>query len=200
MSYTDFRHCVDDRPGEGVFRVNKSVYSDPAIFELEMAYIFEKTWSYLGHESQIKQRDDWLATHIGRTPVLVMRDSEGNVGAFINACRHKGAKITRHERGNRKLLTCPYHGWAYRTDGSSAVIKDYKDAAYSPVFEQEDHGLIPLPKVAIYKGLVFGSLSPDVPPLEEFLGELRFFIDLAMDQGAEGTELVPGRIEYTYNA
>ena len=196
----DFSRYVDDRPQDGVFRVHKDVYTSPELFELEMKYIFEKTWSFIGHESQLRNTNDWRATHIGRTPVLVMRDERGRIGAFINACRHKGAKLTRTEAGNRKLHVCPYHGWAYRSDGCNANIKNKAEACYTDAFEQDDHGLIPLASVATYKGLVFGSLSADVPPLEDFLGDLRFFLDLALEQGAEGMEVVPGRIEYTYNA
>ncbi len=196
----DFSRYVDDRPQDGVFRVHKDVYTSPELLELEMKYIFEKTWSFIGHESQLRKANDWRATHIGRTPVLVMRDERGRIGAFINACRHKGAKLTRTEAGNRKLHVCPYHGWAYRSDGCNANIKNKEEACYTDAFEQDDHGLIPLASVATYKGLVFGSLSADVPPLEDFLGDLRFFLDLALEQGAEGMEVVPGRIEYTYNA
>lgn len=200
MPLQEFKRYVDDRPKDGVFRVHKDVYIDPDLFELEMRHIFERTWSFVGHESQLRQPHDWLATHIGRTPVLVMRDAQGHIGAFLNACRHKGAKLTRTEAGNRKFHVCPYHGWAYRSDGSNADIKDKDAGCYTAAFDQDDHGLVPLPRVTSYKGLIFASLSADVPELEAYLGELRFFIDLAVEQGPDGMELVPGRIEYAYDA
>jgi phenylpropionate dioxygenase-like ring-hydroxylating dioxygenase large terminal subunit len=200
MDLSNIKNYIDDRPADGVFRVHKDVYSDPEIFELEMKYIFERTWSFIGHESQIPKPHDWIATHIGRVPVLVTRDGKGKVGAFLNACRHKGARMTRTESGNRKFHVCPYHGWAYGSDGRSVDVKDKKDGCYTPAFDNDSHDLVPLARVASYKGLLFGSLSPDVPELTEFLGELRFFIDLAMEQGEHGMEFVPGRIEYAYDA
>lgn len=196
----DVARYVDDRPGEGIFRVHKDVYSDAQVFEWELRYIFERTWCFLGHESQVARPHDWLSTWIAHTPVLVTRDGAGQVRAFINACRHRGARLTRTERGNRRFHTCPYHGWVYGSDGRNADIKDRKDGGYTSGFDVEDHDLLPVARVASYKGLIFGSLSADVPPLEEFLGETRFFIDLAMDQGEQGMELVPGRIEYAYDA
>jgi len=195
---TEVGRWVDDRPQEGIFRVHKDVYSDPEVFELEIKYIFERTWCFLGHESQVAKPHDWLATHIARTPVLVTRNAAGSVRAFVNACRHKGAKLTRTERGTRRVHVCPYHGWTYDGDGRNVDVKNRKDGGYPEAFDRDGHDLLPLARVASYKGLIFGSLSPDVPPLEEFLGELRFFVDLATEQGEHGMELVPGRIEYAY--
>jgi phenylpropionate dioxygenase-like ring-hydroxylating dioxygenase large terminal subunit len=200
MDLNNIKNYIDDRPGDGVFRVHKDVYSDPQLFELEMKYIFERTWSFLGHESQLPKPHDWIATHIGRVPVLIARDAKGKVGAFLNACRHKGARLTRTESGNRKFHVCPYHGWAYGSDGRNVDVKDKKDGHYTAAFDNDSHDLIPLARIASYKGLLFGSLSADVPELTDFLGELRFFIDLAMEQGEHGMEFVPGRIEYAYNA
>jgi phenylpropionate dioxygenase-like ring-hydroxylating dioxygenase large terminal subunit len=198
MDLKSIRLYVDDRPGEGVFRVHKDVYSDPELFELEMKYIFERTWNYLALESEIAKPNDFVTRHIGRTPVLVTRDAQGRVGAFINACRHKGATVCRLEEGNAKFHVCPYHGWAYDASGRNVDIKDRAAGAYAPAFEAENHDLLPVAKVASYKGLIFGSLSPDVPPLEEHLGDLKFFLDLHMEQSPNGMEVIPGRALYTY--
>lgn len=199
MQMGDIRHYVDDRLDDGVFRVSSEVFTDPELFELEMKHIFERTWMFLAHESQLPKPNDYVATYIGRVPVLVMRDGNGNVGAFLNTCRHKGTMLTRRESGNRKYVVCPYHGWAYSTDGKLIDVKDPKTGAYPAAFDSEDHNLMPVAKVASYRGIVFGSLSPDVPPLEEFLGDIRYFIDLAMDQGESGMEFVPGRIVSIYD-
>ena len=194
----DIKLYIDDRPEEGVFRVHNAVFTDPDLFELELQHVFERTWSFLGHESQLPKPNDYISTHIGRVPVLVMRDGKGQVGAFLNACRHKGTLLTRMESGNRKYIVCPYHGWAYGTDGKIVNVKDIKTGSYSAAFDGENRDLIPLAKVASYKGLVFGSLSADVPPLQDFLGNMLYFVDLAMDQGENGMEFVPGRIVSIY--
>jgi phenylpropionate dioxygenase-like ring-hydroxylating dioxygenase large terminal subunit len=196
----EVRLYVDDRPGENLFRVHGDAFTRPELFELEMKYIFERTWIFLTAESAIAQKHDFFATHIGRTPVLVCRDANGRIGAFINACRHKGATVARVEQGNAKFHVCPYHGWAYDSAGKNVDIKDRQAGAYSPAFDTENHDLLPIARVASYNGLVFGSLSPEVPPLEEYLGEFRYFIDLLMDQGRNGMELIAGRSAYSFNA
>lgn len=200
MDVDQLRHCIDDRPEQGVFRVHRAVFSDPELFELEQRYIFERTWQFLALESEVARANDFVTGWIGRTPVLVTRDAQGEVRTFANVCRHKGSVLCREERGSARYHVCAYHGWAYDTGGRNVYIKDGKEGCYAPAFEAENHDLLPIARVARYKGLVFGSLSAAVPPLEEFLGELRFFIDLAMEQSPQGMEFVPGRAAYTFSA
>src|SRR3954447_9155944 len=164
---------VDDRPAEGIFRVHKGVYSDPELFELEMKYIFERTWNYLALESEIAKPNDFVTRRIGRTPVIVSRDASRQIHALVNACRHKGATVCRLEQGNAKYHVCPYHGWAYDAAGKNVDIKDRQAGAYAPAFDVENHDLIPIARIGSYRGFLFGSLCPDVPPVEDWLGEMR---------------------------
>lgn len=197
----DVTTYVDDRPQDGIFRVHRDVYVDPELFELEMKYIFERTWSFLGLEAQIPRPHDFITGHIGRTPILVTRDAGQRVRAFLNVCRHKGAIVCRAEQGNaKKHHTCPYHGWVYDSSGTNVDIKDRAAGNYPAGFDADGHDLVPLARVGSYKGLIFGSLSPDVPALEDFLGDARVFLDFVMDQGPHGMEFIPGRSIYTYNA
>jgi benzoate/toluate 1,2-dioxygenase alpha subunit len=200
MKLFDASVLVDDRPAENIFRVHRDVYSDPELFELEMKYVFGRTWVFLAIETQLAKPYDYVSTWIGRTPVLVMRDAEGRIGAFLNVCTHKGTLLAATERGSAKYHVCTYHGWAFDAAGKNVYIKDQKTASYPPSFERTSHDLVRLPRVAIYSGLIFGSLSADVPPLEEYLGEMKTFIDLAMKQGPHGMEVIPGRVAYTYRA
>ena len=191
---------VDDRPDDAVFSVNSEVFTDQELFDLELKFIFEKSWAFLGFESQMAQLHDYISTAIGRVPVLVMRDAQGMLGGFLNMCRHKGTVLCREESGNRKRITCPYHGWAYDSGGTIIHIKDRNAGLYGEAFQSANHNLVPLGRIESYKGLIFGSLNTQVPPLSEFLGELRFFLDLALEQGAHGIECLPGRIQYTFDA
>jgi benzoate/toluate 1,2-dioxygenase alpha subunit len=198
MDLKDIRLYVDDRPDESIFRVHRGVYSDPQLFELEQRYIFERTWNFLGLESQFPDPNDFITATIGRTPILVARDANKRIGAFVNTCRHKGAVVCAAEQGNARYHVCPYHGWSYDASGKNINIKDRKTGRYPDAFDAEDHDLIPIAKIESYRGLVFGSLSPDVPPLPDFLGDAAFFLDLVMEQGPAGMEYIPGRAVYTY--
>ena len=64
------------------------------------------------------------------------------------------------KRGNQKVLTCPYHGWSFNTNGGLVSVKDRDSGAYPPVFERQDHGLSRIPRLTNYRGFVFASLNP----------------------------------------
>ena len=198
MAPFDPAHFVDDRPAEGVFRVHRDVYADPELFELEIKYIFERTWNFLTLETEIARPHDYITTWIGRTPIVVSRGGDGKIHAFLNACRHKGATVCRAEKGNAASHVCLYHGWAYDSTGANVGIRQRRAGDYPPSFDKDDHGLVRIARLDSYKGLIFGSLSPDVPPLHEHLGDLKFYIDLHMEQGPRGMEFIPGRVAYTY--
>ena len=198
LTPADIKRMIDDRPRDGAFRVHRSVFSDPRVFELEMKHIFERGWVFLGLASQLPKKHDYLTTQIGRQPVVIMRDGDGKLGAFLNSCRHKGATVCQLTHGNRKLHVCPYHGWSYDSGGRSRAIKGKDQGAYPACFDKESHDLAALPMFAEYRGLLFGSLSREVETLEEYLGEARKLIDLVVDQGEHGLELVPGAVSFTF--
>ena len=95
------------RPG----RVHRQIYTDPAIFELELERIFGTAWIYIGHESQVKNPGDYFATRIGRKPVVLVRDSGGRVRVIHNQCAHRGSLVVANDKGNAAEFQCCYHGW-----------------------------------------------------------------------------------------
>lgn len=196
MRIEDLRRLVLDRPGE--FNVHRDIFRDPEVFELELAHVFEGTWVFLGFACQVPNPHDYMTTWIGRQPVIVMREAAGGLGAFLNTCRHRGATVCHLERGNARYHACAYHGWTYDSSGKNVDIKDRKGGCYPPSFDAEDHDLRRLARFGEYRGILFGSLNPDVPSLEEHLGETRAFLDLIVDQSEQGYELVPGVSTYTF--
>jgi len=80
---------VDDRLAGGAFLGRSSVCTDPGLFELEMKYVFERTWSFLAIDSQMANPNDFVSAQIGRTPVLVTLTPRHQIKGFNNACRHK---------------------------------------------------------------------------------------------------------------
>ena len=200
MRFADPAQYVYDDPEGGIFRVHRDVYTDKELFELELKNIFEGTWVYLCHESQVRNPFDFYCTKIGRRSVIVSRDADGKLHGFFNTCRHRGATLCQTQGGNRKYHVCNYHGWAYDAAGRNIDIKDKAKGHYTAAFDDQDHNLIPLPRFGDYRGFIFASINPDVPSLDDHLGDGKVLIDLVADQGVNGMEVVPGRSDYTYNA
>lgn len=195
----DFDHLVEDRPGDGVFQVHRDAYLDPQLFELEMARIFESTWLFVGLDSEVENPHDYITRNVGRQPVIIMRDQDGKLGAFLNSCRHKGLKLCPRGSGNEKLHACPYHGWIYDSAGNNVAITAEQSGHYPDAFAQADHGLVPVARFDSYRGFLFVSLSDQVPTLPEHLGEARLLLDLIADQAPQGLEYVPGGSAYTFD-
>lgn len=186
---------VDDRPSDGVFRVDRAVYTDPGVFEQEILHIFEGSWIYLAHESQLPNTGDFFTTWMGRQSVIVNRLGGGGVGALVNACAHRGARVANTQRGNATTFTCPYHGWCYDPKGRCTKRKDER-AGWRSRPDPENVDLKIVPHVQSYRGFIFGCLNAEAPPLEEHLGDARPFIDQLADQSREGMEVVPGYSSY----
>lgn len=190
---------VEDH-ASGAHRVNRSIFTDEELFELEMRHIFEGNWIYLAHESQIPGVGDYFTTYMGRTPVVITRDKQGELNALINACSHRGAMLCRRKRDNRTTLTCPFHGWTFSNDGKLLKVKDPRGAGYPEQFNTAgSHDLTRVARFENYRGFLFGSLNPDVRPLVEHLGETTKVIDMIVDQSPEGLEVLRGSSTYTYD-
>jgi len=191
--------AVVDDAQTGQFRCRRNIFTDPELFELEMKHIFEGNWVYLAHESQIRGVNDWFTVTVGRTPVVITRTRDGALNAFINACSHRGAMLCRRKRGQGKIMVCPFHGWSFTNDGKLLKAKDEGTGAYPPSFNRDgSHDLTRLARFETYKGFLFGSVNPDVAPLEEYLGETRMIIDQIVDQAPQGLEVLAGNSSYIF--
>ncbi|VVD59668.1 2-halobenzoate 1,2-dioxygenase large subunit [Pandoraea eparura] len=192
--------AVQDDKQAGVFRCRRDIFTNAELFELEMKHIFESNWVYLAHESQIPNNNDYYTTWIGRQPVVVTRDKNGELHAVINACAHKGAMLCRRKHGNKGSFTCPFHGWTFSNTGKLLKVKEEKTTQYPVQFNT--HGSHDLRKVArfeTYRGFLFGSLNPDSMSLADYLGETRVIIDQIVDQAPQGLEVVRGNSSYVYD-
>ena len=141
-------------------------YTDPEILRREEERIFRSAWQYVGHTAQLAQ-PGYFATEVGRTPVVVTRDRDGVLRAFLNVCRHRGSVLAAGA-GARETLQCPYHAWTYGLDGA---LKAAPRSNREPGFDCEGISLRPA-SVGTWGPFLFANPDPGAVPIADVLGEL----------------------------
>jgi phenylpropionate dioxygenase-like ring-hydroxylating dioxygenase large terminal subunit len=182
---TELAGLVDSERG----LLSRRIFIEPEIYEAELRQVFARCWLFLCHDSQVSRPGDFLTTSMGEDPVLVVRDSEGEVHAFLNVCRHRGNRLCRADAGNAASFTCAYHGWTYGNDGRLTGVPYLKEA-YHGELERERWGLVPVAQLDNYKGLWFATFDPEAPTLREYLGEMAWYLDNFVDRRDGGIEIV----------
>jgi phenylpropionate dioxygenase-like ring-hydroxylating dioxygenase large terminal subunit len=142
-------------------------YADPAILRLEQERIFARSWQYAGRAELVAQPGDYFACLAGHVPVVVVRDRDGELAAFVNVCRHRG-HLVAEGAGNRKSLQCPYHAWTYDLDGS---LRTAPRSEREPGFDKGSFSLLPA-AVDTWGPLVFVNPDAEAGPLADALGPL----------------------------
>ena len=174
---------------EADWTVPSGVINDPEVHRVERERVFGRTWVFLGHESEIREPGDYVVRYISENQFIVTRDEAGEIRAHFNSCRHRGMQVCRAEMGNASHYRCPYHGWTYNNKGDLVGVPAGKEA-YGNKLRKKDWGLRPMPQLGTYKGLIFGCLDPDAMSLEDYLGDMKFYLDIVLDRSDAGMEVV----------
>ena len=164
-------------PEEGITRVPMHVFADAELYAWEQDLIFRgPTWSFLCLEVEIPEAGEYITTHVGDSPVIVVRRKDGTLSAMVNRCVHKGSIICHEPKGKRTRahnFVCPYHNWIYDFDGnltSIAFEKGIHQKGGMPAdFDKTAHRLTTL-RVDTINGLVFGTFSDETSSLRDYLG------------------------------
>jgi choline monooxygenase len=147
-------------------------YSSPEILRREQELIFRGAWHYAGPLAWAADPGDRFPCRAGLAPVVVVRDGDGELRAFLNVCRHRGSVIVK-ERGAGRSLQCPYHAWTYGLDG---CLRAAPRSEREHEFEPAELGLRPV-LVDTWGPCVFVNADLDAAPLAESLGPIPSLID-----------------------
>lgn len=197
MGETHLADQLDDLVSLERGEIDRRIFSDEEIFELEMKHIFGRAWLFLCHESQIPKRGDFFEAPMGRDNVLVVRQKDGSIRAVLNTCSHRGNAVCRAEEGNAKNFMCTYHGWTFGLDGELVGVPG-KSIFYKDKLDLSKHPLRKVAQLESYRGFVFATFDETAPPLEEFLGATgRLSLDLLAERG--DMEVIPGIQKFVVN-
>jgi Rieske 2Fe-2S family protein len=151
------------RPGHGL---PQGLYNDPDAFVFDLEAIFARSWNMVGFEVELPRPGAWMAAPVGPWSVIITRDRRGDLNAFHNTCRHRGARLCQPGKGAAPRLVCPYHRWTYELSGELAHA-----ARMPPSFDRARHGLFPVHLESV-GGVLYVCLADDPPPIAEFKREL----------------------------
>lgn len=143
-------------------------YTGWEFYAREQRRIFRRCWQYAGLAERVAKPGDFFTARAGDVPVVVARDQGGDLRAFVNVCRHRGAQVVREACGNRKTFQCHYHAWTYNLDGSLRAAPGMK---LEPDFNTADFPLTPV-RVETWGPFVFVNPDADAAPLAATLGTL----------------------------
>lgn len=193
----DIDRLVDTQAGT----VSRELFVNRELYELELDRIFTRAWLLIGHEGLVPRPDDYFVTRMGDDSVLLTRNRQGEIMAFLNSCPHRGTRVCRYDQGSTPVFTCPYHGWSFSTNrervsvpGQLVGVPRFEDG-YSGRLDRVRWGLVRVPNLVNYKGSIWASWDADAPPFEDYLGDMKRYLDLALDHrdgSSGGSELLGG--------
>lgn len=135
----------------------REFYTDPEIFALDLEQIFYRDWLFVAHSAELPETGSYLTLQVGAYPILLTRAADGDIRAFVNSCRHRGARVCPEGAGKAAKLVCPYHQWTYHLDGRLFAARQM-----GPGFDRSQLGLKPL-RCETVAGYIFICLAADAP-------------------------------------
>lgn len=171
--------------------IDRAIFTDQRLYEQEQARVFATSWLFLGHVEQVQKPGDFFTTFMGEDPVIVTMDKQKRIRAFLNSCRHRGARVLRADYGKTKAFTCTYHGWSYDLEGRLISVPN-EDGYPDDIWDREQWGLLEVAQLDTFLGLIFATWNPEAPSLDEQLGDMKWYMEAFLDRDSEGTTIVGG--------
>ncbi len=143
-------------------------YTDPAVYEAEMAGLLARTWQFAGHVSQIANAGDYFAFEIAGESLFAIRGHDEEVRVFFNVCQHRAHELVQGS-GRTRVVVCPYHQWTYELTGGLRAGPNIKSV------EGFDRSTVCLTQVRCedFHGFLFVNLDNDAAPMDEWYPGVR---------------------------
>ncbi|AXY58488.1 ring-hydroxylating oxygenase subunit alpha [Acinetobacter chinensis] len=159
---------------DNAWTVPKVFYTSKTVFEREKDEIFAKSWIAVGHCSEVATPNQYFTRKVIGENIIVIRGKDSVLRAFYNVCPHRGHELMTGAGKSKNVITCPYHAWTFKLDGSLALARNCENVAN---FDKENSNLVSL-KVEEHAGFIFINMDPEatcvadqLPGFAEKLGE-----------------------------
>lgn len=167
--------------------IRGEIFHDREIYELELERVFARSWVFIAHETMLPTTGSFIQNYVGEDPILVVRQQDGSIRAFLNQCQHRGMRLCRADLGETKNFMCSFHGWNYNLAGKLINVP-HGEATFAP----EDLADVKLREMRVtnYKGFIFGNWDENAPNFEEYMGDFAWYFDSYIDRYPGGMEVV----------
>lgn len=157
-----------ERPLARASTIPAAWYHDPALADLERQVVFGDSWIAVGRADQVAEPGSFFTIDLAGEPLVILRDNAGDLRAFFNVCRHRGAKIALEDQGHCSRLRCRYHGWTYDLTGRLIGTPEFEG---TQDFQREDN---PLPALAVAQrgSLIWVHAGQQPPAIDAWLAPL----------------------------
>jgi p-cumate 2,3-dioxygenase alpha subunit len=196
----DLSKLIVDDGAAGTFRIHRSTMTSKEIMDLELKLLFEPSWLYVGHDSEVPRPGDYRRRTVLGRPLFMVHGRDGTIRVLINSCLHRGALVCRTDEGNCDSFVCFYHGWSYDNCGKLIGIPDPE--GYPEGFCDIERRLISPPRVESYRGFYFVNFDPNALSLVDYLGDTRELMDLTIDSAEilGGWKVIKGTAKFDIRA
>ena len=156
---------------QGSHSLPRQFYTSEILYKMDIEHYWNHSWIWVGHVSQIPKAGDFFVFDYGYESVIVARDKDKNVNAFLNVCRHRGSRVCIKKSGNTRVFACPYHAWTYELNGNLRAAREMGDD-----FDKAEYSLKKV-NLRIFHGLIFICISNNPPNIDKGLFKLESLVE-----------------------
>ena len=156
---------------QGSQSLPRQFYTSETVYKMDIQHYWNHSWIWVGHINQIPNVGDFLLFDYGYESVIIARDKNDSVNAFLNVCRHRGSRVCIEKSGNTRLFVCPYHAWTYELNGSLRAAREMEDD-----FNTAEYSLKKV-NLRIFHGLIFICVADNPPNIDEGLLQLEPLVE-----------------------
>ena len=156
---------------QGSHSLPRQFYTSEILYKMDIEHYWNHSWIWVGHVSQIPKAGDFFVFDYGYESVIVARDKNKNVNAFLNVCRHRGSRVCIKKSGNTRVFACPYHAWTYELSGNLRAAREMGDD-----FDKAEYSLKKV-NLRVFHGLIFICISNNPPNIDKGLFKLETLVE-----------------------